>query len=85
MKVFEKSLWGEALSKTKIKVTAKAIKELRNRVIEIKEKIPDYCPTQGAVSEKKRWYFTRRLFQLRTELEACKEDLKEAIHEKLIK
>ena len=66
-------------------MTRKAIKNLKERIEELEEGIQKCCPTQGAVSEKKRWYFFRQLLQLRTELESCKEDLEEAIHEKLTK
>lgn len=66
-------------------MTAKNISNLRLRVAELKEAIESCCFIEGALSEKQKWYYIRKLHQLRTELRTCEEDLKEAIHEKLTK
>lgn len=50
------------------KITCK----LKERIAEIEAEILKYCPTQGAVSEKQRWYFIQQLHPLRTELEQLK-------------
>ena len=84
MKVIEKSLWGIALSENEI-MTTKKIKILKQIIDELQEDILGCCVTQGAVSENEKWYIIRKRLLLKKELEVTKEDLKEAIHEKLIK
>lgn len=66
-------------------MTQKKIKDLKLRIAELKEAIEGCCSIEGGLSEKEKWYYIRKLHLLKTELNTCEEDLKEAIHEKLIK
>lgn len=78
MKVFEKSLWGVALSRLEI-MTNKHIKELEKQKAELAEEIEKYCITQGAVSEKQRIYYRLCLHPLRKEYNECDKQLKTAL------
>lgn len=60
-------------------MTKKDIKNLEEEKARLEEAISKYCPTQGAVSEKQRWYFIQCLEPLKREYKACVKQLKSMV------